>query len=387
MAGVFNGLGDLFTGNNRIPDYPGATPEEKRLQAAQTALLDQQRAQTDQQLGQQKLLAPLLYENAGLKPIYGATPGQGDTGLEFQNGKWVQVRPNTVGQPTITGFERLPPTPEQQAARTQQEATMRQLKLNEMLQPYQLAQMGYQLQRDAEGNVTGVTEDPNSNAAMERQLQRQFMERSGQAMRGELPVDPSLQRQFDSSERVLRDSLMKNFGPGYETSTPAIEALADFNERKNNTIFSAQHGEIGSAAQLALAMQQGNTANFGSEQRLSGPALTSAAALQPFSQSGTSGASMTNMLGSVQAPFQGLGGLGSLSQLYQGPIGNLGQERANAYGGDIYQDKNDMNNIFWRATAQSAGTTLGSGITGGAGAAKSGAAKGGGGGGGGGFIS
>lgn len=350
------------------PSYPKPTSQELSLQQSQADLLNQQRGMLQGQMDQQKLLQPLILQQMGLKPTYGT--GAGDTGMEFQNGQWVQARPNTIGQQQIIGYEQGPPTPEQTAAREQQQAILDQLHLNQAMLPAQLEQQGYRPtygERVDPSNPTGppqrfingVEAIPGSNQELERNLQRQFLERSGQAMRGELPVDPTLQRQFDTSERTLRDSLLKNLGPGYETSTPGIQALTDFGERKNNSIYSAQHGEIGSAAQLALAMQQGNLANYSAGQTVSNPSLNSAQALQPFSMQGTTGASMQGYMSGVQAPFQGLGGLGTLSDLYGKAQAPYAQQRQDEYQNVLYKKQTSIWPTVGRMVGSAAGAYFG----------------------------
>ena len=56
-------------------NVPGPSDEERALQAEQTQILREQRDILSEQIRQQNLLSPLLFESAGIKPIFGE-PGQ-----------------------------------------------------------------------------------------------------------------------------------------------------------------------------------------------------------------------------------------------------------------------------------------------------------------------
>ncbi len=139
------------------PKPPKKTREEKEALQSQTDMLNYQRDLMQQQQQQQQLLAPILYKQAGLKPIYGGGVSQ-DTGLEFKNGEWVQVRPNTVGQASgeITGFEDLGPTPEEQAYSDLLGMQVKGAKYAEALGPLQLRQQGYDVVLDEKGMPTAI---------------------------------------------------------------------------------------------------------------------------------------------------------------------------------------------------------------------------------------
>ena len=60
MSGIFGGGGDI--------NVPPPSEEEKALQAEQVELLRFQRDALSEQLRQQELLSPLLFESAGIQP-------------------------------------------------------------------------------------------------------------------------------------------------------------------------------------------------------------------------------------------------------------------------------------------------------------------------------
>lgn len=353
--GIFEGIGNIITGSNSSPDFPEPTQEERNLTAAQTEAINTQRALLIDQLRQQNLVAPYIYQQAGLQPIYG-------DGIDPLTGQPGQV---------IVGFNQVD-TPEliaqREALTNQAELSKLQLgdaRLAAFLEPVALEQAGYTLQKDDKGNITGLVLNPEGPAALQNDVNTQLLKRTQQALAGTLPVDPNLQRQFDTSEAVLRSQLAKNLGPGYETSTPGIQALADFTKRKNETIYSAQHGEISFADQLAQAGQATNANNLRTAQG-AGTALNVALSYQnPFARPGQSASTAQLLQGVTQAPFQGATQFGTLSQLYNNPLTFGQQERQLTYGALSTADERDQNHIFWRNLGQSAGQTLGKGAGGG----------------------
>ncbi len=405
------------------PSYPSPTTEERSAQAAQASALQQYQQQIQQQQQQQSLLAPYIYNQLGLKPTYGEgyqTPGTGTStdaqGNIIQTGKPAEWTP---GQ--ITGFEQFQ-TPEmlaQQQAQEQQQRQyeeqlksyeaqnkayeaqagiygaqqkaledqsqfsaeeLNQLKTGKLLQNSALEQQGYVLQKDEQGNITGLTLDPNSTAAQQDQLNKTLLQRSQDALAGKLPVDPSLERQFTDSEQLLRSHLQSQLGPGYETSTPGQKALADFAQRKQETIYSAQHGEIGSAAQLAYAGQGVNQANIAGGQG-SGSLLQGAANYRnPYAVPGVNGVqgvqgvqspfgfntqNASALLGAGQGVNSGGTGLATLAQLYGQSLQPYQQQRQGEFQAALYGSQNNPANLLVRPFLSnfggSAGSTLGKG--------------------------
>jgi hypothetical protein len=298
MAGVFGSVGELFTGESGMGTEGSNINPIATQDYINNSLWSQDFARQQAQLAAQRQgwqwttqqgLMPLVYDQMARQEGY-------NQGLQSQS----------------SAAERLARTAEQTV-------------------PWQYQNMGYTPGQDAQGNFT-LSEDPRSNRAASQALQGQFLNRSAAAMRGELPVDPHLQRQLDESERQLRDSLIKNFGPGYDTTTPGIQALAEFNQRKNESIFSAQHNEIGSAAQLAsmmgqgnLAQQQANAQNFyGIPLNAQQAALQAQGAIQNTRTSPLQ--SLGALYGGINAAFQDPGAM-NLAQLYANASaqqGNLG---------------------------------------------------------------
>lgn len=53
------------------------------------------------------------------------------------------------------------------------------------------------------------------------------------AMLGEESIDPTLEREYQERERLLRERLRRTIGPDYESSSAGIEALANFDREKS----------------------------------------------------------------------------------------------------------------------------------------------------------
>jgi hypothetical protein len=136
----------------------------------------------------------------------------------------------------------------------------------------------------ANGEITGVTEGPQAqrmsdlqskyndfaatqlesqmkSAPQSAQIQDLYNQRTLAALKGELPVNPALNRELTESERDLRNSLSSQLGTGYATSSPGIEALTKFGQRKSETLEGARRGDLSLSEQMSLGR---TSSNFGS---------------------------------------------------------------------------------------------------------------------------
>lgn len=105
-----------------------------------------------------------------------------------------------------------------------------------------------------EGSIIGFEEQaPDPNEALREEIETGLLERSKAALAGELPLDPNLVSSFEKGEDVLRESLRKQLGGGFETSTPGIQALAEFKKAKEGTFAGARRGDLTMAESLSLA--------------------------------------------------------------------------------------------------------------------------------------
>lgn len=159
---------------------PEKSQAEKDLQAFQLEMLKDQRSLFSEQLRVQDLLAPFLYESAGIKPRY-------------ENGK-------------IVGFDQ-------------------------------------------------VKDDLTDQR---KRIEKGLLDRSEKALAGTLDVDPGLERGIAKNQSTLEATLAQQLGPGYATSTPGIQALAESSRYGEELRASARRGELTLAEGLGLNREQAN---------------------------------------------------------------------------------------------------------------------------------
>ena len=344
---------------------PKPSAQENALKQQQADLLKQQGDMMQESIRRQDLLAPLMYKQAGLEPIYegqrgseaitaDALRGRGYSFIQDASGKITQASdgagnmldlssgmlPAVGGNGNIVGFREGPPTPEQLAARREAELMEKQYKLQELMFPHQLEAMGYQASYDPQGQLSGISKAPLSEADQYRQsAELAFLKRQDAALKGELPVAPGLMRDLDAQKAHLDEKLRKQLGTGYETSSPGIQALGEYMGRRNDSLESARRGDLGQAGAFA---QASNDRIFGARDNafnaasiLGTPTLQSMSALAPLAAGGRSAANMATMMGLVGGqggPGGGGGGAGTLGDLAAqlGTLsGQLGATRMN----------------------------------------------------------
>ena len=228
---------------------PKPSSEERQLQAAQTQTLNQQRLLLTQQLGEQELLAPYLYKQAGLKPIYDSAPGgknavqqyietTGNT--DFKNLAAEYMDRHAEGEPTLEGLQRFASG----------------LNINQK-DAFVQDVGGFKASGGSTGpgKITGFEEIKDEAQTLRERIELMQLQRSEAALRGDLPVDPALERSLAQEEQTLRDIMADRLGTGWETSTPGIEAMNDLRERGEELRYAARRDMMTTAEALALARQ------------------------------------------------------------------------------------------------------------------------------------
>lgn len=252
------------------------------------------------------------------------------------------------------GGDRTPqipgPSPTEVALQEQQRSTLalqqqiieKQIKTQDLLAPILYRQAGIQPTYDEQGNITGFSEVTDPLRQQQQQLQQEFMTRTQNALEGRLPVDPGLIQSLDEQEQQLREQLRHQLGPGYETSSPGIEALRKFNLNKQNVLEGARRGDLTMAEQLGLAQTSANLGqqaqSFGQIMGVGQSPLASSSALGSVAGGAGNAASLlgNERLAGYQAQLAGyqnqqrnfgslFGGLGQLGGMALfGPIGGAG---------------------------------------------------------------
>lgn len=102
---------------------------------------------------------------------------------------------------------------------------------------------------NTQNNQLGVTGE-------QQQTDLDFLKRSRAAMAGQLPTDPTLDREYDKREQILRNTMYKQLGPGWETSSAGIEALGNLARDRADAIYNSNTEQIYKSAAAAIPGQQ-----------------------------------------------------------------------------------------------------------------------------------
>lgn len=200
-----------------------------------------------------------------------------------------------------------------------------QKELLKTFMPFIAEQSGYTIKYDNAGKIIGLEESQDPDAVKRRELESGLLEQSLKALRGELPVSPSLERALSRQEEQLRERLSSQFGTGYETSSPGIESLQEFQTSSEGLREDVRRGMLTQSEQLSQARgaegigRMGNVTNtalgapLNIAQLFGGVAQGYATAQQPYTQSrllqqqiaGQQSIASMNNQASLQAAQQG----------------------------------------------------------------------------------
>ncbi len=201
--------------------------EERDLLDMQTELLQQAQESMNSGNALNELLMPILLQESGYEVEYGTKQVRNPRHAEIKRDlkRWEEF---VSTHPTHSeGRRRI------QELRSQLDDTPRTLD---------------------EQAIVGLTRTADPARDLREQNELALLERQGAALRGELPVNPGLLSDLDQQEEDLRASLLENLGTGFETSTPGIEALSEFGERKAAILDASRRDDIAGAGNLANQM-------------------------------------------------------------------------------------------------------------------------------------
>lgn len=140
--------------------------------------------------------------------------------------------------------------------RKQEARLSESLRQQDLLQPLLFGELGIQAIKDASGNIVGYEKAAlTPEQQQQQQIESKLRERTLAALEGNLPVDPALERSLTEGRATLGETLLRQLGPGYETSTPGIQALAEFNKRAEELRFGARTGALSLSEQLSGARE------------------------------------------------------------------------------------------------------------------------------------
>ena len=299
-------------------NVPEPTAEETALQAEQTELL---RAQKDILLSTQATqdaLLPVFAESLGLTLQYN------------ENG-------DIIGASQTEEAARIEDLSTQLL-----EKTLNDLLTEDPVEASQARLLELQL-KQLEEEMDPNTEENKRNAEIEKLLG----EKTLAALKGELPVDPALERDLAKQSEVLRDRLRSQLGAGYETSSAGIEALQAYEEGAETLRSQARKGELSLAEQLSLArtgadMALGGQTLAASQVNIPGvdPLASGGFAFGVGSSGANQAMSLSQLIGGTN--LSTAGGLGQVAAGFQMPIGQMMAQREMELNASMQNAQNDM---------------------------------------------
>ena len=206
----------------------------------------------------------------------------------------------------------------------QRQIVTQQTAQNRILLPFLAEQEGFDVQVDDTGTITSIQKRADPLADQSKEIQGLLNERSLKALKGELPIDPGLERDLAAQRSVLVDNLTSRFGPGGLTSTPAQEALQRQAESENILREGARTGQLTLAEQLGITRQQEDIFQRQSSQDV----LRQSAIGDPLTFAGAFG-QIANNFGRAQVPF-----IQQRQMQLQGSIANA-QSSSSIFGAGI----------------------------------------------------
>jgi len=196
------------------------------------------------------------------------------------------------------------PTEQEQALQAQQTrlleqqatAFTEQQRIQQLLSPFIFESSGVKpiFDPNQPGRIISFEPQADELAPLRSQIEKGFLERTQAALSGQLPVNPALLSDLAENERTLRETLRRQLGPGFETSSPGIEALGEFGQRRSELLESARRGDLSLAEQLGLSREQANQMQL---QNL-----------------------LRNISGASNFPFQAAGGFGQAAAGFNAPL-------------------------------------------------------------------
>jgi hypothetical protein len=161
-----------------------------------------------------------------------------------------------VDAPKPTAEERALQAKQAQLLDLQSQIITRQMDQQQALLPFMAEQLGMKIIKNKDGQIIGAKKIVTAQDKQRTAIENQLLQRTQDALGGKLPVDPGLESQLGNQEQTLREKLQQQFGPGYETSTPGIQALQEFQKSADSLRYGARTGQLTLAEQLGLSHQE-----------------------------------------------------------------------------------------------------------------------------------
>ena len=202
----------------------------------------------------------------------------------------------TVNIPGPTSEERALQATQTRLLEQQASAFTEQQRIQNLLSPFIFESTGVKPIFDPNDPSRIISFEPITDELkpLRSQIEKGFLERTQAALSGQLPVNPALLSDLAENESTLRETLRRQLGPGFETSSPGIESLGEFGQRRSDLLESARRGDLTLAEQLGISRQQANDLQL---QNL-----------------------LRNITGASNFPFQAAGGFGQAAAGFNAPL-------------------------------------------------------------------
>lgn len=156
---------------------------------------------------------------------------------------WLSNVGHDIGQfigsedkPTVAGLTN-PNTVnyEEELKKMQYEDALQARKDASMLRPIELEALGYKQLPDGTLEKIPVVQD---------ELSKLYYENAIKAAKGELPVSPALEADLTQQKNALAENLSRRLGSNWQTSTPGIQSLSEFDKRAGLLREEARRGQM-----------------------------------------------------------------------------------------------------------------------------------------------
>ncbi len=132
----------------------------------------------------------------------------------------------------------------------------RQERFSTVMTKFIATQEGFEIKTNEAGEIIDIQEGPSELREIRKEIEAGLLDRTRKALKGELPVDPGLEEGLRVNEQDLREKLARQIGPGWETSSPGIEAMAAFKRDAEILRSGARNQQLTLAEQLGITREQ-----------------------------------------------------------------------------------------------------------------------------------
>ena len=249
------------------PEPPKPSPQEEALRAKQTELMEENLVILRQTRAQDEA-SRVAFEKATGMPLgefvaqqAKAQVGLGDltrAGQERQLAREARMEPleEEALRGTIDAYKRA--LAREERLDPLQEGVLRQqlTAMERDLADREQARTQLEARREAFVKATGLSPEEAEVGEAKRQLDisTELHGRFQKALKGELPVDPALERALGEQETSIREDVLRRTGPGGDLGDIGLRNIAEFRKRAEELRYKARTGVIGEAEQYGMAL-------------------------------------------------------------------------------------------------------------------------------------